>query len=450
MTSWKLNPKYFIKKTILHPFDKFLHLESSGGILLLLATLTALLWANSPWSHYYFHIWEIPLGFSLGSSLISRPLHFWINDGLMAVFFFVVGLEIKREILAGELSSLKKCLLPILSAVGGMIVPALIYMGFNREHPTTFQGWGIPMATDIAFAIGIMALLGNRIPTSLKVFLTALAIVDDLGAVLVIAIFYTSQIGWMYLLLGLFFILVMLLMNLTGMRHPFVYAIIGIGGAWICFLFSGVHATVASVLAALAIPVRVRMNVDDFVQEGQKQLNHFKKHEEMSVLITPDQQSALHSLEELTDNAQSTLQHLEDILHPWVSYVIMPLFALANAGIVLEFGHVLNPASLGIVCGLFLGKPIGIALFAWMGVRLKLTSLPSDVSWKHIWGSGILAGIGFTMSIFIATLALTENSMLSSAKLAILLASLISGICGGIFLLILSQNKQTEINQHPS
>jgi len=442
-----LNPKHFIKKTILRPFEDFLHVESSGGILLLISTLIALVWANSPWSDFYSHFWETPFGFSVGSYSVSKSLHFWINDGLMAVFFFLVGLEIKREILAGELSSLKNCLLPVFSALGGMLVPALIYIGFNHNHPATFKGWGIPMATDIAFAIGVLALLGNRIPTSLKVFLTALAIVDDLGAVLVIAIFYTNQILWSYLLLGMFFIFIMILMNRFKVRHPLPYAIIGVGGAWLCFLLSGVHATVASVLAALTIPVKIRMNVDEFVHEGQQQLNLFKKHENLSILITPLQQSALHTLEGLTDRAKSPLQHLEDILHPLVSRVIMPLFALANAGIVIEkqfMTHLFTPATLGIICGLMIGKPIGITLFGWIGVKLGLASLPTDVRWKHIWGAGILAGMGFTMSIFIATLAFSQNALLENAKLGILLASFFAGILGGFFLLFVFRGKSSQ------
>lgn len=435
-----LKPKRFSGKTILRPFQEFLHVEASGGILLLIATLAALLWANSSWADSYRHFWEIPLSFGWADHLISKPLHFWINDGLMAVFFFTVGLEIKREVLAGELSSLKQCLMPVLCALGGMVVPALIYTAFNHGLPT-LKGWGIPMATDIAFAIGVMTLLGKRIPTSLKVFLIALAIADDLGAVLVIAFFYTGQISWFYLSLGGACLLGMIAMNRAGVRHPLAYGFFGIGGAWIFFLLSGVHATVASVLAALTIPVKIRMNADEFVTQSQRQLSHFKRNEDPSILITRDQQAAIHNLETLTDRAQSPLQHLEDVLHIWVSHAIMPLFALANAGV--SFGAnigslLLESASLGIMCGLFLGKPLGILTFGWLGVKLKLATLPSGVVWRQIAGAGILAGIGFTMSLFIANLAFEDTAFLPIAKLGIFSASILAGVVGTLVLIKVS------------
>lgn len=415
----------------------FAQVEASGGIVLLLATFAALIWANSPAAPSYFHLLETQLDLRIGSFTLTGPLHMWINDGLMAVFFFVVGLEIKREVLVGELSSLRQATLPIAAAVGGMIVPALIYTLVNFGGAGA-GGWGIPMATDIAFAVGVLALLGSRIPLALKVFLTALAIVDDIGAVLVIAIFYTSTINWTSLAVGAAFLTLLLIANRAGARHPLVYIILGLG-LWAAFLFSGIHATIAGVLLALTIPARSRIDADDYVTEGRALLDRFAQAGVGgdSVATNNAQQEALEEIERATERVQTPLQRLEHSLHPWVTFVIMPLFALANAGIALNrdlLTALVSPVSLGVILGLVVGKQIGISLFSVLVVRLGWASLPAEVSWRQLYGASWLAGIGFTMSLFISSLAFEGAELLEDAKVGILVASLLAG---GIGLLIL-------------
>lgn len=379
---------------LVRPFQEFAKAEASGGILLIGCTVMALAWANSPWSGSYFHFWHADPTFGFGGTLFSQPLHFWINDGLMALFFLLVGLEIKREVLVGELASRRKAALPIAAALGGMIVPAAIYAWFNHGGPAA-AGWGIPMATDIAFALGVLALLGDRVPLSLKVFLAALAIVDDIGAVLVIAVFYTEQISWISLGMAGFFFLALIAANRTGARHPIIYAALGVG-LWLAFLRSGIHATVAGVLLATTIPARDRAG------------------------------------------ARSPMLRFEHALLPWNKYGIMPVFALANAGVVLGAGAARVPAdpiSLGVICGLVFGKPIGIVLFSWLATQSRLATMLTGISWRQIVGVGLLGGIGFTMSLFVANLAFGDTVALELAKVGILAASIISGIAGAIVLL---------------
>lgn len=427
-----------IAERIFSPFKEFARIEAGGGIILLFFTLVALIWANSPWAEIYKHLWEIAINVEFGGFVLSKPLHAWINDGLMAVFFFGVGLELKREILVGELSSPRQAALPIAAALGGMLVPAGIYLLFNRGGDGV-SGWGIPMATDIAFSLGVLTILGKRIPLSLKIFLTALAIVDDIGAVLVIAFFYTSHISWMDLFIGAGFLVLLLGANWAGIRHPLIYAILGIGGLWLAFLLSGVHATIAGVLAAFAIPARTRIDPKDFVVQSRELINNFEEVSEAGkgTWTNKDQQAIIHILEENCERVQTPLQRLEGALHPWVTYVILPLFALANAGVSLRgdpistFSH---PVTLGIVLGLVLGKQVGITLFSYLAVKLGVAKLPGGVTWGHIYGVGLLGGIGFTMSLFIAGLAFGESPFLIDSKLGILLASLVSGIAGWMFL----------------
>jgi NhaA family Na+:H+ antiporter len=417
----------------LRPFERFVHLESSGGILLLGCSLLALGLANSPWADWYAHLWETPLTLALGEFVLTHSLHHWINDGLMALFFFVIGLEIKREFLVGELASPRHAALPIAAAVGGMAVPAAIYALFNHGTPTA-HGWGIPMATDIAFAIGILTLLGKRVPLSLKVFLTALAIVDDLGAVVVIALFYTDTIHWGSVFPALIILVVLMELNRQGVRHPLVYGALGLG-LWFAVLSSGIHATIAGVLLAMTIPSRARLASDQFLAQSRATLAEFERagHSREDQFITEAHQSALQALTSAAIHVQTPMERLEHALHPVMRFMVMPLFALANAGVSLaglDLSTLADPVVLGVFFGLVLGKQAGIFLFAWAAVRSGLAALPSDLRWRHVYGAAWLGGIGFTMSLFIATLAFAGSAVLSSAKLGILGASLVAGVIG--------------------
>lgn len=422
----------------MRPIENLTQADSVGGILLFVATLFALLWANSPWSQTYSHLWHTPVSVSIGQWVLEKSLLHWINDGLMAVFFFVVGLEIKREILAGELSSPKQAMLPFAAALGGMLIPALLYTLINGEKPGA-AGWGIPMATDIAFALGVLMLIGKRVPLSLKIFLTALAIVDDLGAVLVIALFYTSQVSWANLGAGAIFLSLLIGANRAGIRHPLIYAVLGIGGLWLAFLLSGVHATIAGVLAAFAIPARTRIDAPEFLIRSRSFLDAFEQASttDKTVFNNASQQSAIYGLEKSCEQTQPPLQRLEHSLQPWITYFIMPLFALANAGVSLKgdlFTSLKHSVTLGVIIGLVIGKPVGIFLFSWVAVKTKMAVLPENISWKQIFGVACLGGIGFTMSLFIASLAFGESSLLSYSKLGILAASTSAGIIGWLFL----------------
>jgi NhaA family Na+:H+ antiporter len=418
---------------IISPFQAFTKTQTSGGLLLLVFTVIALMWANSPWSASYSHFWHMPFAVGFGEHVLTKPLEFWINDGLMAVFFFVVGLEIKRESLTGELSSPRHAALPIAAALGGMVVPALLYFTFNAGTPEV-SGWGIPMATDIAFALGVLALVGRNIPDGLKLFLTALAIVDDLGAVLVIAIFYTSDISLPALGIGFGFLLLMVLANILGVRDPLVYLVLGCG-LWFSFLVSGVHATIAGVLGALAIPARSLIDTRVFVEGGRFLLSvvETKTAPGQEVAGYATKRGAIQALESACATVDTPLERLEHALHPWVAFFIMPVFALCNAGVVLDVGlleALREPVTLGVMVGLIFGKQTGILLFSWLAVRGGLASLPNGVGWRQIYGAAVLGGIGFTMSLFIAGLAFTDPNALVLAKTGILLGSCISGGLG--------------------
>lgn len=419
-------------------FAEFLHLEVAGSLVLLFATITALVLANSGWQEAFTEFWHTELGIIFGSFEFQQSTLHWIDDGLMALFFFVVGLEIKREILVGELSTLRKAALPILAAVGGMLGPALIYALINHGGEGA-GGWGIPMATDIAFALGVLALLGSRIPTSLKVFLSALAIADDIGAILVIAIFYTSQILWGWLFVGLALLLVMVLFNVLRIESPLPYAI-GAVIIWFCFLNSGVHATIAGVLVALTIPASSRMQPLAFVDWARGKIEEIAEKDVPGdhVLQTPDQQHCAQEIQAQARWIQAPLQRMEHALLPLTTFVILPLFALANAGVVLVGLDVaeliLEPVSLGIFFGLVLGKQLGITGAAWLAVKFKLAELPKGVTCRHIYGAGWLGGIGFTMSLFISGLAFRAGILQSEAKLAILITSVVAGIGGYLIL----------------
>jgi NhaA family Na+:H+ antiporter len=419
------------------PFQEFAKRETSSGILLIGCIVIALLWANSPWADSYSHLWHTKLTFGFAGKTLSEPLHFWINDGLMALFFLLVGLEIKRETLVGELASFEQAALPIAAALGGMLVPAAIYWLFNPGGAGK-SGWGIPMATDIAFALGILTLLGKRVPSSLRVFLAALAIVDDIGAVLVIAFFYTETISGISLAVAGACFVALIALNRAGARHPLGYAVLGVG-LWLAFLSSGIHATVAGVLLAVTIPAKERIDGRAFLARSDKILEEFRSAEAIGETIYAGarKSAALHMLAQDCERVESPMLRFEHALAPWITYLIMPVFALANAGVSLGAGAsdaLVSPIGLGVICGLALGKPIGIALFSWLITRVRLAAIPNGVVWRHILGVGALGGIGFTMSLFIANLAFGLSPLLDTAKIAILAASLLAGIGGALIL----------------
>lgn len=421
---------------LLKPVSKFIHQEFTGGIILFISVFAAIIWANSPWAESYHHLWEISFSVGFGDYVLDKPLHVWINDGLMALFFFVIGLELKREFIAGELSTVRKASLPMMAALGGMVVPAAIYIFINRGLPSA-NGWGIPMATDIAFALALLSLAGKHIPTSVKVFLSALAVADDLGAVLVIAIFYTSQIAFIPLLIAGILLVTLWLGNVLGIRSTLFYLVAGLV-IWGCFLMSGVHATIAGVLVAFMIPARTKINEEEYVFRMEKYTDEFKKAmPQAGSLTTFEQHKTIETIKNVSLDAETPLQKIEYSLHPWVAFVIMPLFALANAGMdigVNFFSSLLNPVSIGVAAGLVAGKFAGVLLFTWIMIRLKLARLPEHATWRHISGVALLAGVGFTMSLFITGLAFKDAGMIDQSKYGILLASVISGVAGILWL----------------
>jgi NhaA family Na+:H+ antiporter len=426
-----------IAARVLGPFHEFARAEAASGILLLICTAIALMWANSPWGDSYFQFWERKVTIGGATVGLTESLHRWINDGLMAVFFFLVGLEIKRELLVGELASVRQAALPIAAAVGGMVVPAVLYSLLNAGGPGA-AGWGVPMATDIAFALGILALLGNRVPMALKVFLAALAIIDDIGAVLVIALFYTTSVSWGHLAVGAAVLGALAFCNVGGVRHPVVYAMGGVA-LWVAFLKSGVHATLAGVVLAMTIPSRTRIDPGEFLHRVRTSADEFERvcTPGTNVLTNEAQQDAIAAIEDACEGAQAPLVRLEHGLHTAVAFGIVPLFALANAGVRIggDVGAALaNPVSLGIMLGLLLGKPIGIMMASWLAVWASVAVLPSSTSWKAIHGVSLLAGIGFTMSLFIAALAFPASPLQDSAKLGILTASFIAAVLGWLLL----------------
>jgi NhaA family Na+:H+ antiporter len=426
---------------------KFIQQESFGGFLLIGVTIIAVVWANSSYYHVYDYIWhDIKMGVSFGDFELNANFHHWVNDGLMAIFFFVIGLEIKREVAGGELSSFKRAILPLGAAIGGMFVPALVYVAFNYDNPQNIDGWGIPMATDIAFALGLLSLLGNRVSPNLKIFLTALAIADDLGAILVIAFFYTESIEMTEIINAVIFIGVLFGANRLGIRNMAFYAIIGIAGIWLSFIYSGVHATIAGVLIALTIPGKSKISGRQYIDKLKNLLQGSKlaKTDEVGMLSNEE----VHSLDEvvkITNDAESPAQKLEHLLHPVSAFFILPLFALANAGVRIEGSLIemlFHPISLGIIAGLILGKLIGISLFTHLIVKMKISSLPTGVDFKQIYGAALLAGIGFTMSIFISDLAFTDAHQIQIAKVGVFAASILAAILGMTLLSYPSKQKE--------
>jgi len=420
-----------IRKIILSPFQKFVRIESIGGILLLAATIIALVWANSPFGESYQALWQYKIGFTTEGFELNKPLLLWINDGLMAIFFFLIGLEIKREILIGELNSLKKVAFPLFGAMGGMLIPVLFFF-FLNQNPDTIKGWGIPMATDIAFSLAILQLLGDRVPLSLKIFLTAFAIVDDIGAVLVIAIFYSGTINIGLLIAALMLLGVLYTLSFKGYYSKFLIIFFGII-IWVLFLKSGIHPTLAGILLAFSVPVRQKINTPTFINNLVNITNNIKQAKQVNnSILSKEQIQQIDDLEDWTNKYQSPLQHLEHNLHDWVAYFIIPVFALANAGVLIYSDIEIDTSLIWIIiiC-LVLGKGIGIPAFVLFAKKIKLIEIPQDISNWQIIGVSFLAGIGFTMAIFVASLAFANSpAYIDSAKIGILIGSLISAIIG--------------------
>ncbi len=420
-----------MKQKLLTPFQKFVKIEGLSGIMLLATTLIAMIWANSAWSDSYMTLWNYELGIQTDSFVFTKPLILWINDGLMAIFFFLIGLEIKREIMIGELNSLKKLAFPLSGAIGGIAVPVVLYIVLN-QNMETFRGWGISMATDIAFSLAILNALGKRVPLSLKIFLTAFAIVDDLGAVLVIAVFYSGAIN-MILLSSAAAILALLYFLSYKKIYSKLLLVVASITVWFLFLKAGIHPTLAGVLLAFAVPLRQAVNTDDFITTITQITSRLQRTRiSTQPILSDDQLEQVEQLDEWTEKFQSPLQRLEHQLHNWVAYLIIPVFALANAGVAftseipIETTLVIN-----IILCLVLGKSIGISSIVIAVKKLKIIEVPQDLSNYHIIGVSFLAGIGFTMAIFIASLAFTETpNYIASAKIGILIGSLISAILG--------------------
>ncbi len=430
-------------------YHTFVHSKTTGGILLLICAAVAVMSANIPSMRGLYELWHMGVGFSLGEFSFKMPLEMWINDVLMTIFFFSVGLEIKRELLVGELSSPKKALLPIFAALGGMLVPAAIYAFINGGTPSA-NGWGIPMATDIAFAIGILSLLGNRCPLSLKVFLTALAIVDDIGAIIVLAVFYPSHaLHLNYLIFAAVIILILLIINRSGVKSAAAYLIPGFF-LFLCVFQSGIHATIAGVILAMTIPATTSINEVRFYVGTKSLLEKFKDagNSEVQVLANSEQLDYIYRISQSVKTMNPLLHRLESKLHPWVNFFIMPVFALANAGVEIN-GEVISsgvvpPVMQGIFFGLLLGKPIGITLFSYIAVKLKLAQAPKGALWRQVFALGIVGGIGFTMSIFIDNLAFQDKMLIDEGKLAILVTSVCAAIIGLLALFLTTRATNTD------
>lgn len=416
----------------------------AGGVLLMICALVSLVWANSGFAESYHALQTTHLTIGIGDGIMSKPILFWINDGLMVIFFFVVGLEIKSEVLHGELSSWQKASLPAIAALGGMVVPALVFVALNIGTPY-LHGWGIPMATDIAFAVGILALMGKRVPPSLRVFLLALAIVDDLGAIIVIALFYTSHISFTALILGLVGVGFLMLLNRLGARNLGVYGVFGLL-VWVAFLNSGVHPTIAGVLVAFTIPSRPPIKLNHFFRDTHLLLQRSGVLE--GNVSVNRKYITLDTINDGAYLAESSVRRAERGLYNWVNFLIMPLFALFNAGVVLSSDSLVEsfstPITLGIVLGLFVGKQLGIFVFAWLAARMRFASLPDSITWKQFYGMSMLAGIGFTMSLFIASLAYEGDMLyLNEAKVGIIAGSLLSAVAGLLTLRKVLPGKET-------
>jgi Na+:H+ antiporter, NhaA family len=418
-------PARRVAERLLKPIERFLGVEAASGIVLLAASIFALAWANSPWAASYEHLWHVPITFGAGALVSTEPVHFWINEGLMTIFFFVAGLEIRREIHEGELSDLKRAALPVAAALGGMIAPALLYLSLNGA-PAVRHGWGVPTATDIAFAVGVLALLGKRVPPALRVLLLALAIIDDIGAILVIALFYSSGVVWTGLLVAAGAAMAVVVLQRLGVRRSAAYLLPG-AVLWWGMLHAGIHPTISGVVLGLLTPVRAWFGERGFLAETHDAMDELRARRARDGHGAHDLLHPLRRIRKAQREALPPVIRLQAALHPWVAYGIMPLFALANAGVRVDGLALDQPASrtvlLGVALGLVAGKPIGVSIATFVTVRLGVCALPRGVDWRGIAVVGCVAGIGFTMAIFIAGLAFNEASTLSAAKLGILLAS---------------------------
>ncbi len=435
---------------VLTPLEDFIHRQTTSGVLLMLCAVSALYLANSQWNESYHHLLEMPFTIGVEGFQLSKSLHHWINDGLMALFFFVIGLELKREILVGELADPRQAMLPLIAAMGGMVMPVLIYIGINPSGHA-FDGWGVPMATDIAFALGALALLGNRVPKNLLTFLVALAIVDDLGAVMVIALFYTETLNFIALTTAGAVLAILVTLNLGGIRHTLPYILLG-GVLWIAMLKSGVHATLAGIILAFTIPMRPKYDPLRFLSQVNAMVERIKRAytREENILKNEELRNRVQSLGEGVQLIQAPAQILEHKMHLPSAYIVVPIFSLANAGIPIDwatFGDIAtHPISMGIASGLVIGKLIGIAGFSWVAVKLGLASLPQGLNFKHIAGVGLMGGIGFTMSIFIAELGFAHHAEdLLIAKTGILLASALAGVSGFLWLYFTSEKTEDRV-----
>jgi len=418
----------FIKE----PLNKFIRLETSGSIILFAATLAALVLANSPVGEAFLGFWKNYITISFPGFELSKPILKWINDGLMVIFFFLIGLEIKREVVTGELSHLKKASLPIFAAVGGMIIPALLFTVLNRGNSGS-EGWGIPMAADIAFSLGILKLLGKRVPLGIKIFLMAFAIIDDLGAVLVIAFFYSTNLVWSYIGIGLFIIALLFVLSNRGLYSKYLFFVMAVV-VWVLFLKSGIHTTIAGVLLAFTIPLKRKTNSVSFYKNGKELLEEFvidcDLNEEKTIL-SHHQMNMIDEMEEITEKTASPLQYLEHRLHGWVSYLVMPIFAFANAGVVFSFTDETNISlALNIALSMIGGNIIGIFSFSWLAIKFGIAELPDSTTIQQLAGVSILGGLGFTMSLFINNLAYQDPVLINSAKMGILIGSFIAGLLG--------------------
>lgn len=431
----QISPESLVTKVIATTaFQNFFNTIANGGFLLLFASIAALFWSNiSPES--YAHFWHKEFSLNIGSASLSHSLAHWVNDGLMTLFFFTVGLEIKREMLVGGLSDPRRAALPVAAAIGGMVFPALIYWWFNGGA-SSMSGWGIPIATDIAFSLAILSTLGRRIPFGIRIFLTAFAIADDLGAILVIALFYTPQIHLNYLLGGIGVCAVLFVMNRFWVRNPIGYLVMGLI-LWYMVAHSGLHATITGVIVSMFIPARSRYNTDVFMKMVRERLEQIKCDGDdcgYTIMVNRTHLDAVHSINVACSRVETPLQRMEHAMEPWVAYLILPLFALANAGVVLgalDLGTAaLHPVTLGIIFGLALGKPAGILLFTWLTTKILRVNLITGATWSMILGVGFLGGIGFTMSLFISALSFTEPVFQEYAKIGIIGGSLVSGIFG--------------------
>lgn len=437
-----------MKSIIVSTFQKFDRAQSLGGILLFGATIVALIFANSQLGNLYETLKTTVVGINAGNFSLNKPLILWVNDGLMAIFFFMIGLEIKRELMIGELNSRSKAALPLIAALGGMVVPIVFYLVLNN-NPLASHGWGIPMATDIAFSLAVLKLLGNRVPVGLKIFLAAFAIIDDIGAVLVIALFYSSSIDWIMLAWAAIPMAILVVLNLMNLFPKYLHLLCGIA-VWYFFLKSGIHPTIAGVLLAFTVPLRQKTDVKTFTSKLCEIADEFKETDTLNKpLLTSEQIEQIDDIEEWVEKVQSPLQHIEHVLQSWVAYLIMPLFAFFNAGVAFTAGMQPDvPLITSLAISLFLGKTVGITLFSYVSIRLKFAGLPDSVSFGQIIGTAMLAGVGFTMSMFIANLAFADAYILmDSARIGILAGSLVSGAAGYLMLRYCRQGNGQILNR---